>query len=504
MKCVLALLLLACTGLLDAQAIDRQRSRFLSEPNGRAGTCAPFRLRFSAPAGSLVEVEIRWRSVLLAKTVPVADAAAETVVPVPVAQGVSLTVRVDGAIDTFEPRLPSRLAGASYDQPYVAVFASDPMYARAIMPGGAGALLVDYFDTAEFFTDWRLLDGYDAVVLFNPDDARLPAGAQRAFAEFCSLGGAAFVAGSFRFGEQAVPVPSPGEPELAQFDGTAVHRFDYGAGTIYRCEWEALRKSRSAQQVIRLALCDHMWAGAAVAPGGPAASRTPPSSLPVLRPGPQAKGAPGPLFWVLAGALLFGAALAPVIASRISGRTWLPGAAIAVLAVGIGGAALTQGGPTPVADTWVVFATGPRVQGPCSARGFVLAEPAITEWKIELDAPGERPMPRPVPAVEGRNAWVVDRPLAGSIRAQAGRAELRSGRVADANFRDFAAAARLGSHGFNDENGRVLEWWLENNAWHGRSAAVAPARAGLLPLPPGADERGRGAIAVTALRAMRD
>ena len=47
MRRVLALLILFAP-VLSAQAIDRERSRFLSEPHGRPGTCAPFRLVFTA------------------------------------------------------------------------------------------------------------------------------------------------------------------------------------------------------------------------------------------------------------------------------------------------------------------------------------------------------------------------------------------------------------------------------------------------------------------------
>lgn len=501
--CTLTLALLALLALLApglcAQAIDRQRSGFATEPQARPGTCAPFRLQFDAPAGSTAKLEVHWGKVVLTREVAVAGPGATALLPVPAVPGARVVVRVGDQQDWLEPAIPPRSASAAHSQPYVAMFASDPLYARAILPNQPGTMLVDYFSTEEFFADWRLADGYDALVLLNPDDARLPQGSQRAIAEFCSLGGAVIVAGSFRFGELASALPAPGEPVPMLLREVPALRFEYGAGAIYRFEWEALRRARSAQAVVQQALSDHLWQGAAVAPGGPAPSRAAPAGLPLLIPGPPAQAAPGPGFWVLASALLLVCLLAPLLATRLSAAGWLPGAMLAGLALAIGGLALLQTGPAVMADAWTVVLAGPRDDGPRAWRSFVVAESSVTVWRINLDDAANRALPRPLPAIDGRPAWLVDLPLA--PRGLSGPVvELRQGLIAGQGFRDFAAEARTGGAGFGREPGRLLDWWLETHAWRGRMAALAPAQVQQVPVPPGCEPRPQGAIAVTLWR----
>lgn len=499
MRLPAAVMLLVLVPALAAQTIDREQSRFLTEPHGRPGTCAPYRLQFSAAAGSTATVEVHWGSVLLARAVPVPEATVAVVLPVPVGQGVKLLVRVGEAQDSHEPRLPPRSAAASHEQPYVAVFSGDPLYARAVLPSSPGQVLADYFATAEFFDDWRLGDGYDALVLFNPDDARLPHGAQRAIAEYCSLGGAVFVAGSFRFGEQAGDLPAPGDPEPVTLRDVPVQRFEYGAGAIYRCEWEALRKARSAQQVIRDAVLDHLWQGAEKPPGGPAHSRALAGSLPLLEPGPMAQGGAGPLFWVLATALVMGCVVGPLLMVRVSKAGWLPGVVVIGLCAVVGGLGATQSGPQPGADQWSVALTGPRPGGPAALRSFVVSEPAVPTWRVDLTDTNARPLPRPLTAVAGRPAWLVDLPLAAS--PQRGKAaELRFGVIEGLGFRDFATAARGGEFGYARDQGRLLDWWLENHAWRGRMADLAPCQITQAVAPPGCQVRAAGAIAITTVR----
>lgn len=487
-------LALLCAAL-RAQAIDAEASRFLSEPQARPGTCAPYRLQFAAPAGSTAEVEIQWGSVLLRRVVAVAQSPVRVVLPVPASAGVRVTVRVGEDQAEHRPTPPPRSAAASHSQPYLAVFAGDSMYARAILPTQPGRMLADYFEVSEFFADWRLADGYDAIILFNPDDARLPSGAQRAIAEYCSLGGVLFVAGSFRFGEQAADLPAPGEPRPLTIRDVALQRFEYGPGAIYRCEWDALRRSRSAQAVVMEAVADHLWRGATEAPGGPAPTRAAPAALPLLVPGSPVEASPGAAFWVLLCVLVLGACVLPVVIPRLVSMAAAPAAGVFVFAAATGGLAALQPGPAPVADLWSVASNGPRPGGPMSLRGFVVAQPGLGEWKIDLDAPGPRILARPLPDIDGKRAWVVDVPLAAGSHGR--WSSLRSGAVDGVPFRDFATEARLGGRGYDVEQGRLLDWWLDQQAWRGRLARLGPAEASFDPVPPGGRARPRGAIAVT-------
>jgi len=498
----LLLALLLFSGALPAKLIN-EKSRFLTEPWARPGTCAPYRLILDAPAGSTVTVEVHWESVVLTRTVAVPGPGTAITLPVPVAEGVRLVAMLDAERDEHTPRLPPRSAAASYQQPYVSVFAGDPLYARAVLPTEPGIIVADYFDVADFFTDWRLADGYDALVLFNPDESRLPVGAQRAIAEFCSLGGVVFVAGSFRFGEQATDIPAPGDPVPMTLRDVLVQRFGYGAGAVYRCEWESLRKARSARDVIRDAVLDHLWLGADKPPGGPAPTRAAPANRPLLQPGPMAEGAPGPLFWTLAGALLAACGVVPLIAVRIHKAQWLGSAAVLVGCAGIGGLASLQAGPEPAADAWALVLGGEKADGASALRTFVVAEPSITQWAVNLDDPGDRVLPRPLVAVATRPCWLADVPLAGTF-TRGETAELWFGKIRDMNFRDFATAAREGSYGYDRQQGRLLDWWLESNAWRGRAAQVAPATAANLPKPPGCGLRPAGAIAITGLRKINN
>lgn len=495
----LGLLLAVLAGALPAQLVDIEKSRFASNTWGRAGTCAPFELVLIAPPGSTIEVEIHWGNVVLASEAAVSEAGAVATLPVPVAEGVRVVASMGETRQEFAPRLPPRLASPSYTQPYVAVFAPDPVYARTVLPGEVGSVVADYYDLSKLFADWRLADGYDALVLFNPDDARLPAGAQRALAQFCSLGGVVFVAGSFRFGEDAADIPAPGDPVPTTMRGVALQRFEYGAGAIYSCEWQALARAKSSRAVIRDALLDHLWFGSSDLPGGPPPARGLPGNMPLLQPAPPDEAAPGAAFWALAALLLAGCGVLPLLAARLSPAQWLAPALVTALCAGVGGLALVQGGPEPAADTWTIALTGPRADGPVALRSFVAAQPGVETWRVNLRDEDATALPRPLAPVRGHAAWLVDAPLAAAPLR--GRPEdLKLGRIAGINFRDFATAARQGSYDYARDQGRILDWWLENNAWRGRMATLAPCQPVPAPVPPGTAWRPQGAIAITTLR----
>ncbi len=468
-----ALMLLALalvTAPMHAQAIDKERSRFLSEPHGRPGTCAPYRLAFKATADT-ERVEVIHGNVKLTMDVAAKPGqTSETILPVYVAPGV--VIRVAG--DEHTPRLPMRRIEPDYEQPYVAVFAADAMYARPILPGVPGQLACDYYENREFFSDWRLFDGYDGLVLFSPEAQRPPAGTQRAIAEFCSMGGAAIIIGSFRMGEKVEGLPAPAEAELLKFHGVSAQRMAYGPGAIYRIDFEELRRSGNPYAVLRGALLDHLWYGDAPAPAGKPQSRVPsPAALNVVAGTPEAPQ-PGALFFGLAGALLALCGVLPLIARRVKfGALWaMP--AVAAGALSIGAIAMLQPQPRPLLDCWaVVYAESQDRQRPASARAFLLPGQDIDETlAVDMAGPA-RALPRPWRSALGKAGWQLDLPL--QTGDPADLADLVLGEVNGTRFRDFAALAHKGEAGFDAESARLLEWWLDENAYSGRRSGLGAA-----------------------------
>ena len=115
----LLLILLVFAGTLSAQSIDRERSRFLTTPNGRSGTYAPFRLALKGLEGQdTVTVHSRSPGVTLDKQVAVAGVGTiEVVIPVLVGEGSSVEVS-GSANDEFAPTLPTRRIEPDYERPY--------------------------------------------------------------------------------------------------------------------------------------------------------------------------------------------------------------------------------------------------------------------------------------------------------------------------------------------------------------------------------------------------
>lgn len=499
---ILILLAVMAVAPVHAQAIDKERSRFLSEPHGRPGTCAPYRLVFRATADT-ERVEVTHGNVkLVMEVAAVAGATSETILPVYVAPDV--VIRVAG--DEHTPRLPPRRIEPDYEQPYVAVFAADAMYARPILPSVPGQLACDYYENREFFSDWRMFDGYDGLVLFSPEAQRPPAGTQRAIAEFCSLGGAAIIIGSFRMGERVEGLPAPADAQLLKIHGVGAQRMAYGPGAIYRIDFEELRRSGNPYAVLRGALLDHMWYGEARAPAGKPQSRVPsPAALNVVAGTPEAPQ-PGPLFFGLAGALLALCGVLPQVARRIKfGALWaMP--AVAAGAASIGAIALLQPQPRPLLDCWaVVYAESQDRQRPASARAFLLPGQDIDETLAVDLAGAARALPRPWRSAQGKAGWQLDLPLQTGEPAIA--AELTQGEVNGTRFRDFAALAYKGEGGFDAESARLLEWWLDENAYRGRRSGLGAAGWHLeesVPSLESVEKRTRGALWVVNKRSVPD
>ena len=498
---LLLLLLLGIGSALSAQSIDAGRSRFLTTPNGRTGCYAPFRLVLESLAGNdTVTVRSVSRGVVLEQQVAVAGReAVDVVLPVLVAEGVS--VEVQGVShDTLTPQLPVRRVEPDYARPYVAVFSTDPLYARGVLPSVPGTAVCDYFELSEFFTDWRLLDGYDAIVIFNPSEARMPPGSQRAIAEFCSLGGAALVAGTFQLGEKAVGLPAPADPQIMTFRDVQGQRFGYGPGAIYRFSAEDLRRSRSAQSVLIDALLDHAWYGAGKAPAGSPESRIPPPRTPFAPPLPAVDATPGPLFWGLAGGLLLLCLLAPVISGRYLKPVWPAQLALTLLVSAIGASAMLQQRPLPTVEASALVRQGGGEA--TSARVFLIgAETWRDSLTVDLGDAQDRSLPRVLSSRPGWNAWLIDLPLLSPSGETGASVSLNFGMVGEDSYRDFATRARRGLTEFSTSEAFLLEWWLEANAYRGRRATIMPRE-----WPDGAvrfdDARLviRGAISVTAQR----
>lgn len=465
------LLILLCASPLAAQSIDRERSGFASGQNGRTGCFAPYRVVVKDTGGlDSVRVTSSFGNVQLSREVAT-EGRPEVRLLLPVFVGAGTTVSVGS--DVHEPVLPMRRLEADYGRSYVAVFSPDPVAARYILPGDPSLIMTDQYDLSEFFTDWRLLDGYDAVVIFNPADARLPAGSQRAIAEFCSLGGAVLIAGSFRLGEQAQGLPAPAEPTVHSFRGVGAQRFGYGAGAIYRVGWDDLRRSQSAQLSISDALLHHAWFGAERAPGGKRETRANAGPAPVAPPLPLEAAAPGPLFWGLAAGLLLLCAFAPAVIGRLTRRLWPAQLALLAGCAAISAAATLQERPLPVIETSVMIFDGEGEAA--SARVYVrVMAPWRDALQVNLDDPAVRYLPRPMSSGPGEQCWLLDVPLAAAAIPGAEPTLMEGGMIGAATYRDFAARAHRGETGFSTADAWLLDDWLESNAYRGRRATLTP------------------------------
>ncbi|MBX3459463.1 MAG: hypothetical protein KF696_05755 [Planctomycetes bacterium] len=496
---MIRLLPLLLCATLSAQAIDRDQSRFMSEPHGRPGTCAPYRLVFKASQHT-ERIEVRHGNVMLVHEVAAQpEQTVVAVIPVYVAPGVS----IHAAGDELTPRLPLRRLEPDYEQPYVAVFAADALYARPLLPSAPGEVMCDYFENREFFADWRMLDGYDAVVMFNPEAQRPPAGTQRAIAEFCCVGGVAVIVGSFRMGERVEGLPAPAEPELLTVAGVRAQRMAYGAGAIYRIEFDELRTAGRPHAVLRAAIVHHTWHGANRAPGGKPYSRAPSTRPILLEPGQPEDPAPGPMFFGLAVGLLALCAVLPLLAKRLRGGAYWGMPILAVGAIGIGALGRMQQQPRPLLDAWAVLsAESPDAARPAWLREFLLPGQDVPEvLEVRLGAEPHA-LPRPWRNGHGLNGWQVDYPLQAGTPGPA--VELSQGRVGDVQFRDYAAMAWRGEGGFGHGTAPLLEWWLEENAWRGRQAQLAPAQWRTPTDDPDVEKRTRGALWVVNIRAATD
>jgi hypothetical protein len=337
--------------------------------------------------------------------------------------------------------------------------------------------------------------------MFQPEAQRPPDGTQRTIAEFCSLGGVAIIVGSFRMGEKAEGLPPPGAPEIMNFGGVAAQRMAYGPGAIYRFEFDALRIHGNPHVVLRAAMLDHLWFGHERAPAGTPPTRAGVAHPPMLAPGAPDPQRPGALFAALAGALLLICGVAPLVAGRVRPGRWVIAPAIIAGAAAIAALATLQPRPQPVVDQWIVVNAG-QEDSVASIRAFGMPGEAVGET-LEVDlASTPRWLPRPLRSAQGHAGWQIDAPLAGGQHTDL--VEYAGGRIGGINFRDYAALAYDGDGGFSVEQARLLDWWLEANAYRGRAAALGPADAQfIVPALSGVNLRQRGALWVANRRGPR-
>lgn len=497
---VLALLML-CAAAAPAQAIDAARSGLLSAPRARPGCFAPLRLVFEAPPGATgALIESVSPGVVLTRQVNVSGTGAtEARIPWFVGAGSFVRVTIGGASAEFTPPMPARPQLPSYGRHYTAVFAPDPAAARdALKPGDEWPC--DFFTDSEAFSDWRMLDGYDAVLLFNPGSAAWPAGLAQALSDFASLGGAILTTDHF------APLKASAPTTLVLGD-VAFSRQYCGAGAVYRVRHASLLAAPQPGLALTAALRDHRWQGAPTPPSGPAPSRavSEPHARGWLVPLPPHEPSAPPLFFALCGLLLLACLLGPVLAARLSKRAW-PGAICVVLAALAVAwpAALQPGPPLTIEASEVELIVGDVA----SRRSFVTApmpEGNSLVWTVNLDSPGPRLLPRQAPARVEYGAWMVDEPDSQPMKTKPVAYELRAGSIAGEMFRNFAVRARRGQTSLDDGQALVLDWWLEASAYRGRDAALRGAETETRPLAgwDNAHWRFRGAISVTPLRQDR-
>ena len=492
-----------CAGAASAQAINHDETRLLGAPNGRPGCYAPLQVVFDTPENAKSAlVESVSDGVVLTRQVNVEKAGrASTQLPWLVAKGSRVRVTINGQSDEFTPPMPTRPQTPGYGRSYAAVFAPDVARARELLPPG-DELACDFYSDRDAFEDWRMLDGYDEVICL--DSPRLTPAVMRAMAQFAALGGvlvAAFVEQPERFlaaGFEAAPGlvrVRVGESSFA--------RADIGAGAIYGLLEVAPAAQPQARKWILAAIRDHRWRGDDMPPSGPAPSRavSEPFERGWLYPQGQEPPSANACFFALAGLALLLTVLGPIVAARLTSRTWVAPLAIALGASSLCALGLLQSGPPATVE---VFSVESRAGERASTRSYISCEAisgAPEIWTINLDAEGPRRLARSAPARVGCRAWVVDTPLTPLLDADR-PVTLISGKIEDQIFRDFAARARRGQTGFDEGSARILDWWLERYAYRGCDARIAPATPERMPPAdwPSVYWRHRGAITVTPLR----
>jgi hypothetical protein len=262
---------------------------------------------------------------------------------------------------------------------------------------------------------------------------------------------------------------------LLYFAGVPVQRFGYGAGAIFRVEYNLLREA-SAREVIRAALLHHLRFGAADAPGGLPHTRAAPALPPPLAAPQPAEAAAGVAFVGLASALLLALLLIPAVLRRLKQPAWAASGAMLGAACVLG-LALLQDAPMPRAHLAVIELAGTEPQV-AATRTFLVAEPAHTAplsitLAITLDG-ADRRLARRLP---GSMGWIVDEPL---TRPQAAgtAANMDGGMVNGRVYRDFVLQVRDGETAFAATDAPLLAWWLESNAMRGRLATLEPGKSG--------------------------
>ena len=495
-----ALLTLLClAGALDAQSIDRQQTRVLSAPHVRPGCFAPLSLVFDAPKGATsARVESVSPGVVLTRQVNIGESGrVETRLPWLAAEQSFVRVIIGDGSSEFTPAMPSRPKVPGFGRVFCAVFSPDVAAARLFLKPG-DELTCDFYDSSEAFSDWRMLDSYDAVIVIDDGRASWPAAFLASLREFCSLGGVVIHAGKAEFefyGSKA---------DTGVFNDLACLRRAFGIGAAYFCSHESLARHPSPSKAIIAALRDHRWLGADTPPSGRPVSRavSEPHERGWLVPaGPSPLFAP-PVFFALSGLLLMITLLVPVIVRR---WTQKPFAAPLAIVGGAGlialGGALQPGPPATAEMHCVEWRQGDIASRRCFV-SVVAQSGGPEEWRVELDAEGPRALPRKAPARQHQQAWIVDLPLMPLLERTAAKITLREGGIENLMFRDFAAKARRGQTEFDPDQSLLLDWWLEAFAYRGRDASIAGVNCpGTPPVDwPNVWWRSRGAITVTPLR----
>ena len=489
---VIVALLLLSTPLLAQDEIELLNPQF-----GRLNTWAPARVRIKASSNSdqmMITSHAPGVSLRLETSQTQRGDAIAAVIPVFLGEGAYL--KVNGRRLDIEVPMPRRPVPADYNLPYVAVFAPDSINARGYLPTSMRRRFCDFYSDSQFFTDWRYLDGYDAIVLFHPQGANLPTESSKVLAQFASLGGTVIVIGSFQFEANAAGLPAPSEPTALQFQNQLARRFGYGAGAIYRLGWTDLRDSSHPAEVIDQLIQNQRWFGAKQAPAGKPDHRAL-SVNPLQMPNQGAFDNPPSISALaLMCGLIFILLVIPVAAGRARKSKWLVPSLVFSGIVGVVLVGNTMPEPRPTAElATIVFGDG-QPESPASARYWLQIEQPTT-LNFTLGNKGEQPLARPFHAGE----WMglqIDVPLVGGVDAGPHSVEMQAGRVNGLSFRRYVTAARKNATPFDSDQAQILEWWLENNAWRGRSARVG---SGKLPLPDfvmkGLKIRRRGVLLVT-------
>lgn len=441
---------------LTAQTIDRDRSGWATDGHGRFGCFAPFRVSFDSPVNAEAVIESVQRSVVVTRRIVVRERPAVIDIPAQIHSETRIRVTVGGVTDEWQIPMPESNVPADYENLYVAVFASDVAGARERL-GRVRGVTLDVYDVTRLFDDWRYLDGYDALVVLGA--GQLSERQTTMLRDFLSLGGSVI-----EVGERFVPESRPEELSLS---GAKVKRFPLATGGYYRVtdnDWNA------SSSVIARCAQDQSWFGAAEPPGGEPFTRGASfKRLPdYFKPLPASEVPTSGAFWfgmMLLGFLLVMLAL---VFPRLVRRSWW--------------AYLAMGGAS--CSVLVVVAFMPRVRpnaevlvlwrgdadGPTSARMLVSVEAAHgEEWVVDLDR-GDRALARTVLDWDDRKLWTLDVPMASGQETIGETYELRQSRVGELTFRDFGTSARNQETALSLDAARLVDWWLDANAWRGRKA----------------------------------